>query len=428
MSRWLALLSLAGIALAGMAHAADLAGIWSGIWTKAGDDLTVVVTFERSQAGFTGSFESHALGVVGIPFQQVATDGRKLHFVLAGDESTTTFDGTLKGDRIDGTLVEGGTKGTFYLVRVSAVAQPIHSRDVTFASGGVTLAGTLIEPTGGGPYPAIVFLHGSGGEGRWANHYLAESFANAGFAALITDKRGAGQSTGRWQDAGFEELAGDAAAGIRFMQSQQEIDGNRIGIYGHSQGGTLAPLVAVRSGHVAFVIAAAAGGINPAEMEEYSVGNSIGIAGLSPAEAADASTFVRAIVDVAYRGKPRAELDLLAAQFKDRAWYFAPPPSDNSYWSFSRRIAAYEPATYWRQVKVPVMLLFGERDKRVPAAKSSKAIVDALHAGGNAGVTLHIIPKADHTFSLPSPAGGWPRRVEIEDVMTAWARASVRQH
>ena len=421
----LALFALVGCAP--ISHAADIAGTWTGTWTKNGDALPVGVTFLRSDGGVSGSFDSDALQVAGIPFRQVSYAPPNVHFVLAGDASTSTFDGTLKGDVVEGTFVEGEARGSFRLIRTPAAQPAIQAREITFNNGDVKLAGTLLLPSAAGPHPAIVFLHGSGAEGRWANRYLAERFAKAGFAALIYDKRGVGQSTGDWHNAGFEELAGDALAGIRFLQARPEVDKMKIGIYGHSQGGTLAPLVAARAEDLAFIIGSAAGGIDPAAMEEYSVGNSIGISALPPDEAADARSFVHAIVDVAYRGKPRKDLDAVAVRFRNRAWYFSPPPADDYYWSFARRIAAYRPTDYWRQAKAPVLLLFGNKDERVPPAESSRAIVAALRQGGNKAVTLRMFPNADHTFSLPTPNGGWPKHVQnYATIMIVWAREKTK--
>jgi hypothetical protein len=90
----------------------------------------------------------------------------------------------------------------------------------------------------------------------------------------------------------------------------------------------LAPLVAARTS-IAFVIGSAASGIDPAELEEYSICNSIGLAKLTQKDAADARSFVHAIVDTGYRGKPRAELDVIATRFKGRPWYFDPPPPED---------------------------------------------------------------------------------------------------
>ena len=406
-----------------------LAGDWSGTWTRQGQTLPVTVTFARSDAGWSGSFDSDALQVAGIPFADVGNVGGKVHWLLKGDESTAAFDGMLRGDGIDGVFVEGGATGRFELHRIAARASDVVSREVTFADKDVTLAGTLLLPRTPGPHAGIVFLHGSGSEGRWANRWLAEAFAHAGIAALIYDKRGVGGSGGDWKTVGFDALAADAIAAVGFLRSQVDIEPTHVGIYGHSQGGTLAPMVAVGDGHLGFVIASAAGGIAPADVESYSVGNNIGLSQLPVPEQKDAKAYVEALIDVAYRGNDRASLDALATKFKDRPWYFDPPPPGNTYWDLSRRIAAFDPAHWWSQVHAPVLLVYGAHDERVPPEASVEAIQAALGSGGNAHVTVRLYPDADHTFTIVDPArkGGWPMHVQdYAETLTAWVRAQVR--
>jgi len=407
-------------------QADDLAGGWKGTWTKDGDALPVTVTFAKTGDAYSGAFDSDVLQVAGIPLGDVGDTNGRVHFQIKGDQSTTVFDGAITGEAMSGTFTDGSGKGSFELARTALPATQIRTRDVTFQDKDVTLAGTLLLPTTPGKHPAIVFLHGSGPEGRWANHYLAQKFAEGGIVALIYDKRGVGQSTGDWQKATFEALADDAAAGIRLLQSQSEVDPTRVGIYGHSQGGTIAPLVGVRGGDLRFVIASAAGGIDPADVEIYSVENFIGLAKLPPAERADAQSYVHALIDVAYRGKNSAPLDAMAAKFKSRDWYFAPPPPGNSYWLISKQMAAFRPAEYWRQIKAPVLLIYGAHDERVPPRESANAIQAALKSGGNKNVTLKTYSNADHTFTIVDPPhkGGWPRHEpEYTDMLVNWILA-----
>ncbi|MGA2716832.1 MAG: alpha/beta fold hydrolase [Bryobacteraceae bacterium] len=407
-------------------QADDLAGGWKGTWTKDGDALPVTVTFAKTGDAYSGAFDSDVLQVAGIPLGDVGDTNGRVHFQIKGDQSTTVFDGAITGEAMSGTFTDGSGKGSFELARTALPATQIRTRDVTFQDKDVTLAGTLLLPTTPGKHPAIVFLHGSGPEGRWANHYLAQKFAEGGIVALIYDKRGVGQSTGDWQKATFEALADDAAAGIRLLQSQSEVDPTRVGIYGHSQGGTIAPLVGVRGGDLRFVIASAAGGIDPADVEIYSVENFIGLAKLPPAERADAQSYVHALIDVAYHGTDHAPLDAMAAKFKNREWYFAPPPPDNSYWLISKQMAAFKPAEYWRQIKAPVLLVYGAHDERVPPRESANAIQAALKSGGNKNVTLKTYSNADHTFTIVDPPhkGGWPRHEpEYTDMLVNWILA-----
>jgi pimeloyl-ACP methyl ester carboxylesterase len=117
---------------------------------------------------------------------------------------------------------------------------------------------------------------------------------------------------------------------------------------------------------------------------------------------------VSELVAVAYHGRARARVDSLATLLRDRPWFFPPPPSDNPYWSFSKVFAQYEPLAWWARVRVPVLLLYGAEDRRVPAAQSARRIVAALGKAGNADVTVRIFPGADHTFRLPPGPSGWP--------------------
>lgn len=413
---------------AGIAPAADLAGSWKGTWTKDGDALPVVVSFARQGDGWTGTFDSDALQVAGIPFADVRETDGKVHWLLKGDATTASFDGTLAGDTLDGGFSEAGKSGAFHLVRSEVAPADFTTRDVSFGDGEVTLAGTLLMPAGAGAHPAIAFLHGSGAEGRWANRYLAQKCAEAGIAALVYDKRGVGGSTGDWRKAGFDALAADGAAAVAYLRTQKDIDPAAIGIYGHSQGGTFAPLVAKKDGRLAFVVAAAAGGLLPADVEAFSIDNSINLRALDLRERKDAESYVQALIDVAYGGKPRARLDALAKKFRARSWYFPPPPKTDPYWTFSRLIAGFDPLRAWSQVRAPVLLLYGAHDARVPAIRSVKAIRDAVYSGDNGRVTVKFYPDADHTFTVVDPPkqGGWPKHEpDYADVVTAWIKAAV---
>ena len=422
-------IALFTLALAGQAAAQDLAGTWRGVWIKQGDPLPVTMTFARAGETYAATFDSDALQASGVPVTAVRAADGKVHFEIKGDATTSVFDGEIADGALSGGFVDGpDSGGHFDLKHVSAAPPAVASREVSFQNGPVTLAGTLLLPAAPGRRPAVVFLQGSGPEGRWANRYLAQKMAEAGLVALIYDKRGVGGSSGDWKSADFDTLAADAAAGVKLLRAQPEVDPARVGVYGHSQGGAVAPLAAARAGGLAFIIASSAPGTDPADTEVYSLENSIGVSRLSGVERAEAEAFVHALVDTAYHGKDRKALDALGERLKGRAWYFTPPPPSDPYWTVSRRIEAYKPAAAWRRVKAPVLLMYGAFDERVTPYESLDVIKAALRAGGDERVMTKVYTQADHSFTIvgPDKTSGWPKREpDIAGLMINWIAAQV---
>ena len=387
---------------------APLAGTWDGYWTRAGDTMRVTMVIRADSAGYSGTFGAERLRVRGIPFNRVQMAGDVVSITLRGDRTTAVFSGTLRGDSLAGTIQEETGDGRFAFGRSRVTAPPFAEKEVSFRNGDVTLAGTLLSPAGADRFPTVVFLHGSGAEGRWASRFLAEQLASRGIGALIFDKRGVGQSTGDWRTALPEDLVRDGVAAAERLAQEPGVDARRIGIHGHSQGGTLAPMVAATSRRVAFVVASAGAGMPNDSVELYSVLNSIQPRARSAQDSADVLAYTSELVAVAYRSRPRARLDSLVEAHRGKPWFFAPPDTGNSYWRFSKAYGQYDPLAWWSRVSVPVLLVYGARDERVPAQESAARIAAVLKRAGNNAVTVRIFPDADHTFRLPPRASGWP--------------------
>lgn len=410
-ARGLACLLIVGATCPAPAQSDRLDGTWQGYWTRAGDTMSVtLVVRPDSAAGYTATFGSDRLRVSGIPFAAVQVRGCcDVTMVLRGDRTTTEFAGRLAGDSLTGVLREGTSEGRFAYARARAAPASIDEREIAFANGDVTLAGSLLLPASGDSLPAVVFLHGSGAEGRWASRYLGTHLAQHGIAALIWDKRGVGGSTGDWRRASPDDLIGDGVAAVARLLAEPRIDGRRVGVHGHSQGGTLAPGVAVRSPSVAFVVGSAAAGVPLDSVEIFSVLNAVLPDARTAADSSDARALVSELVAVAYQGRSRARLDSLVHRGRGRPWFFELPPPGDGYWTFSRVFGRLRPLDWWARVRGPVLLVYGAADQRVPAAASAERIAAALRGAGHADVTVRIFPGADHTFRLPPGASGWPR-------------------
>jgi uncharacterized protein len=140
---------------------------------------------------------------------------------------------------------------------------PYEQEEVRYESiaAGVTLAGTLTTPRRRGPYPATVLILGSGPMDRDETVFghrpflvLTDRLTRRGIAVLRADDRGVGESTGDFAAADIEDFATDARAGFDFLRGREEIDADRTGLIGHSDGAVIAPMLAAASPHIAWVV------------------------------------------------------------------------------------------------------------------------------------------------------------------------------
>jgi dienelactone hydrolase len=407
-----------------------LEGDWVGHWVRDNSALEVTMSFSRNADAYSGSFGSERLRAKGIPLQKVSYQPPHVSWQVQGDETTTVFEAELRGDQLRGRFRDGTAQGTFVFTRSAAPSQRIREDTTSFRNGTVTLEGTFVLPHGTGPFPGVVFLHGSGPEGRWASHFLAHQFARAGLAALMYDKRGVGGSTGSWQEVGPEELAQDAAAAVSAMRARPEISPNKVGIHGNSQGGTIAPLVASRFKDLAFVVASAGSGVPADDCEAFSLENFLRVGSMSQADALLARQYVQAIVATAYRGAPRQGIDAAWKQISGKPWADKPPPETAHFWKLAPKFAKYDPLASWSQLSAAALLVYGENDERVPARRSAARIAQAYLAGQGHRLNVMVFEGADHTFHLPAERPdrfSWPRSAPgYPDAVIRWVNSVVR--
>lgn len=184
-------------------------GHWEGVMERGSSRLAISVDLDVEMN--RGYFSSTDLGALDIPLSSLRL-GPALHWELVGDSTTTVFDASIAGDVMRGQFHENASSGTLILKRISAsTAKPYAIHEVTFENGGVRLAGSVYAPRSAGKHPAVVLVHGSGPEGRWATAYIADYLARHGIIALSYDKRGVGASTGDWRIASMQDLIGGRA-------------------------------------------------------------------------------------------------------------------------------------------------------------------------------------------------------------------------
>ncbi|MFP6795581.1 MAG: alpha/beta hydrolase [Pseudomonadales bacterium] len=239
-----------------------IVGIWEG--TLSQTNLRIVVRITDEDGRLTARFDSPDQNAYGIAADTVSFDGERLVFNV--DSINAGYAGTLYSDR---SLIQGRWSQTvdleLDLVRVDkpsvrARAQnpkppfPYRIEDVSFPGGerGVTLAGTLTLPESE-DFPVVVLVTGSGAQDRdetikghkpfWV---LADYLSRNGVGVLRYDDRGFAQSTGDISTAITPDFADDALAAISYLQSRTDIVASRIGVVGHSEGGSVVSILAGR--------------------------------------------------------------------------------------------------------------------------------------------------------------------------------------
>ena len=271
------------------------------------------------------------------------------------------------------------------------------TENVVFYNDTVRLAGTLVLPTTPGRHPAIVYIHGSGGGVRGYFSSLPFVLAAHGIASLVYDKRGSGGSSGNRHISSFEKLADDALAGVHYLQSRKEIDSRRIGLYGHSQGGWIAPLAASRAhGDVAFVVAVA----GPAKDFEHQTDDEIRNVML---EYEMTETDIQPALEhqhlwwrVVRHQTPYAELVRANEKARTQPWsrfvFDVGLPPDTTL----DPPGAYDPAPILQRLRVPILAIYGERDNRVLGAGNARLMENYLRRARNPDFTVKVFPRANH--------------------------------
>ena len=314
------------------------------------------------------------------------------------------------------------------------VSNSARNLDVRFSNDDVTLSGTLVLPQSNGPHPAVVFIHGSGPNTREGLKVFAERFVSHGIAGLVYDKRGVGYSTGEFPDdliSSFNNLANDAIAGKVYLEERSDIDSARIGFWGYSQGGWLAPLAATRSNGTAFVVCAGGPGVDAGSQMQYAIPNMMRADGFTEEEItetlADRAYLQNLLHEIAVSGKGWDELQTHVDRIKKSGLplYVGIPENENqdlrdvinvdAWRNEGSEAEKHDPYAVLAKLTCPVLSIYGECDASVPVAKSVEVYREALEEAGNTDYTIKVFPKADHGVRVNDDfAEGYL------DFMTSW--------
>lgn len=415
----------AAVAIAGaQTPATELAGQWEGGIAAGGQTIRVVLRVDDAGGAVLDSPDQ---GAFGLSVTDLSVEGGVVRFAVPA--AGGRFEGALAqdGTTLTGALVQGAASMPLVLRRTAAVPPaaptpplrpqmpappfPYRSEDVVIETPtpGVRLAGTLTLPEGAGPFPAALLITGSGVQDRdetILGHkpflVIADALTRRGVAVLRVDDRGAGGSTGP-MDGTSADFAVDAGASVAWLAGRPDIAVDRIGLIGHSEGGTIAPLVAGADPRVAWIVMIAgpavpggdllveqsrsiqqASGLDPAVVEANVAVQARIMA--AAAENADSAEAVNAAVVTALDGSPLTE-----AQRRSAAAQLSAP--------WTRWFIAHDPRRALAGLRIPLLALYGGKDTQVTAAQNAPALRAAMPSA-----EVVVLPNLNHLMQ-PATTG-----------------------
>ena len=253
--------------IATKAQGGDVKGAWTGKLNVYGTELTLVFHLDSVNC----TLDSPDQGIKGVP--------AKLEHTATGIKVTVasinaSYEGVNMGESIMGTFKQHGQSfpltlkpGTVKRNRPQTPVgpYPYQTQEVSFSNGSAVLKGTLVLPENHTQNtPVLLMVTGSGLQNRDEEIFehkpfavISDALARQGIATLRYDDRGFGESTGDLVNVTTEDLKNDALAGVELLRNQFK----RVGILGHSEGGTIGLMLAAES-KVDFVVSLAGGAVS----------------------------------------------------------------------------------------------------------------------------------------------------------------------
>ena len=412
-----------------------LEGAWHGELSVPGGSLMLVFHFDPVEC----TIDSPDQGAYGIPAELKTLNASKAHVEVPS--LGASFEGNLMFGLLVGKFKQSGLEFPMSLKRgdierkrpqTPAGPYPYASEEVTFTNpeDGAVLSGTLTYPADYGcETPAVLLVSGSGLQNRDEEIYshkpflvIADHLARNGIASLRYDDRSFGKSTGNAVGATTETFKKDALAGLEFLRSLDKF--SKIGLAGHSEGGTIAFLLA-GEGKTDFIISLAGTSTDGATVlveqnRKILKGNGI------PESAVDDYCEVLA--------KLYADPDMTAEELGKLAAGLAPDMKQNimsvreTKDPWVQHFISFDPGEAIRKIACPVMALNGENDVQVIADSNIPVLKELLKDNGKN--MIKIYPDLNHLFQhsetgMPDEYGKIEETMstEVLDDMTNWIKA-----
>ena len=384
-----------------------LSGAWRGELRMGNFALPLVFNFKEAPDGSpTFTLDSPQQNVKGLPLMVNYLSSDSIS-VSAGNIGAT-YDARIVGSEIDGVFSQRGYNFPLRLIPEEPIdlrrpqtpkpPYPYQMSDTTFtASDGIILAGTMtVTQNATENTPVVVMVTGSGPQNRDEEGFehrpfavIADYLARNGIASFRYDDRGVGRSEGSFATSTLTTFETDCESAVKFVRGLKRF-GN-VGILGHSEGGTIAMLLAAK--HIPdFIVSLAGMAIQGKQTILDQNRHHMEGMGLAGNEIEGSIAVIDTVFDEIIRGKPASAIDVNKIA---QSMGVTVPTAVMS--SLKQNVAAYTPyfaeliavdaGAKIKNINCPFLAINGTLDTQVDAsknlgvirrAKSKKAVVKEL--------------------------------------------------
>ena len=404
------------------ASAQDIIGSWKGVLKFDNIEINLAFHLEKDGEYYKGTMDSPDQGTLGIPLSSVVfLDNRDV--IIEHKEINFKYEGKYLQDTIRGICRQNGFSFPLDLVRGKVEflrpqepkpPYPYPSEEVYFLNdeAGIRLAGTLTYPSQGTKFPAVVLVSGSGAQDRneeLMGHkpflVIADYLTRNGIAVLRYDDRGFGESEGNFASGTTSDFATDAMAAVKYLKTRSEINPAKIGLLGHSEGGTICFINAAQSKDISFIITLAAPALSGDSIMMLQHREYIRTIGVDLEQwICDGESQLMKAHEIVKKAKDSTTLVNELHNFYKYSMPEGVSVDDNVIQNavkalstpWIRHFIKYNPKESIEKVTCPVFAINGEKDIQVNAAVNLKRIEKYL--ARNKNTTIKKYPNLNHLF------------------------------
>lgn len=433
-------------------HAQEISGSWMGTLKVGAMKLRIVIHVNKTANGLSGTFDSPDQKAFGLQVNktELIKDSLLCEIQVVKGGYRASWDGK---DALTGVFSQGPGSFPLDMKRLNEADVPKQeskirpqtpkapygyiAEELEYDNADKTIhyGATLTKPSNQNNFPTVILITGSGTQDRDGTMFghktyavLADLLTKQGIAVLRVDDRGIGKSTlGIGVDPSklsSVDFAKDVNNSINYLLSRPDIDKSKIGLMGHSEGGMIAPMVAVKNKSVAFLVLLAGPGIAGQDIWNFQMGRNIIKPNLSESDKALATDIVNKMNEPFAKSN---DINTVVAQMKSNYADWKKNVSDSkeheillanpeeSFLKVAKQFQGglawlnyflnYQPAENLSKIKIPVLALNGSYDIQITSTENLAGIDAALKKAGNKHYLIKELPGLNHLFQTSKAKG-----------------------